>query len=408
MLGGFIDLLIHQAATGAAHRAGPPVRSAVALLLMVFLTACEFGPSFSGRSPQAEPQVPQISATGPKVALVLPLTGHGETQRIGMAMKQAAELALFDSGGNPGITLLTKDTGGTPQGAAAAAQAALSEGAEIILGPLLANEVRAVSAAAQARNVPVVAFSTATSVAGSGTYLLSFQPEEEVTSVVRYASEEGLRNIAALVPQSQFGAAVERALGASSKLYGASMVAVERHSGSAPDFDAAARSLVAAVNAGNVQAVLIPEGGERLRQIGAALQRAGFEPGRVKLLGTGQWDDPQTALIPIAVGGSYPGVPPELIRRFEERYRQAYGATPPRLASLAYDAVSLAIILARDPAGARFSASKITNSEGFQGINGLFRFRPDGSSERGLAILQVDPTGASIVEPAPQRFTAGY
>jgi ABC-type branched-subunit amino acid transport system substrate-binding protein len=392
---------------GAARAPGAALRASLALLLLVLLAACGFGPSFSGRPPEAEPQVPQISASGPRVALILPLTGQGDTQRIGTAMKQAAELALFDSG-NPGITLITKDTGGTPQGAAAAAQAALGEGAEIILGPLLANEARAVSAAAKARQVPVVAFSTASSVAGPGTYLLSFLPEEEVTNVVRYASEEGLRNLAALVPQSQFGAAVERALANSSKVYGANIVAVERHSGTAPDFDAAARSLAGAVNAGSVQAVLIPEGGEQLRQIGAALQRAGFEPGRVKLLGTGQWDDPQTAFIPIAVGGWYPGVPPELIRRFEERYRQAYGATPPRLASLAYDAVSLAIILARDPAGARFSASKITNPEGFQGINGLFRFRPDGSSERGLAVLQVNPSGAAIIEPAPQRFTAGY
>jgi hypothetical protein len=217
-----------------------------------------------------------------------------------------------------------------------------------------------------------------------------------------------LRDIAALVPQSPFGAAVERALGNSAKLYGAKIVAVERHSGTLPDYETAARSLVAAIGQGRVQAVLIPEGGEQLRQIGAALQRSGFDPARTRALGTGQWDDPQTAFIPVAAGGWYPGVPPELIRKFEDRYRQAYGGAPPRLASLAYDAVSLAIILARDPPGERFSVSKITNPEGFQGINGLFRFRPNGLSERGLAILEVNPSGATIVEPAPQRFTAGF
>jgi hypothetical protein len=126
------------------------------------------------------------------------------------------------------------------------------------------------------------------------------------------------------------------------------------------------------------------------------------------VLGTGTWDDPRIGTIPIAVGGWFAGVPTDLLRRFQDRYSQTYRSQPPRIASLAYDAVSLAIILGRDSSSERFSAAKFTDPEGFQGINGLFRFRPNGLVERGLAILEVTPSGPRVIAPAPARFGAGF
>jgi branched-chain amino acid transport system substrate-binding protein len=173
------------------------------LLVALVLTGCAIGDMFPGRTAPAnspvQPDLPQVSPTAAKVALILPLTGQGETSRIGTALKQAGELAMFDAT-DPDIELITKDSRGTSEGAAAAAREALAEGAEIILGPLLAGEVQAVSAVARQHNVPVVAFSTISSVAGPGTYLLSFLPDEEVAQVVRYAADNGGRRIAALVP----------------------------------------------------------------------------------------------------------------------------------------------------------------------------------------------------------------
>jgi hypothetical protein len=153
---------------------------------------------------------------------------------------------------------------------------------------------------------------------------------------------------------------------------------------------------------------MIPDGGEALRQAGAALSHAGFAPGQARVLGTGTWDDPRIGTIPIAVGGWFAGVPTDLLRRFQDRYSQTYRSQPPRIASLAYDAVSLAIILGRDSSPDRFSAAKFTDPEGFQGINGLFRFRPNGLVERGLAILEVTPSGPRVIAPAPARFGAGF
>jgi branched-chain amino acid transport system substrate-binding protein len=380
-----------------------PIRAAIVLAALL-VAGCSFP---GGPGQQVEPDLPQVSPTAAKVALILPLTGQGETQRIGVALKQAAELAMFDAT-NPDIELITKDSRGTPEGAAAAAREAVAEGAEIILGPLLAGEVQAVSGIARQNDVPVVAFSTISSVAGPGVYLLSFLLEEEVAQIVRHAVDNDARSMAALLPDSAFGTTVERALTTSAKVYGARVVAIERYSSSSQDLGATAGRIAAAVREGAVQAVMIPEGGEALRQAGFALQQAGFAPGQARVLGTGTWDDPLIGTIPIAVGGWFAGVPIDLLRRFQDRYNQTYRSQPPRIASLAYDAVSLAIILGRDSSRVRFSAAKFTDPEGFQGINGLFRFRPNGLVERGLAILEVTPSGPRVIAPAPARFGAGF
>jgi branched-chain amino acid transport system substrate-binding protein len=385
-----------------------PVRATVMLLVALLLTGCALGDMFPGRpAPQAQPELPQVSPTAAKVALILPLTGQGETSRIGTALKQAGELAMFDAT-DPDIELITKDSRGTSEGAAAAAREALAEGAEIILGPLLAGEVQAVSAVARQQNVPVVAFSTISSVAGSGTYLLSFLLEEEVAQVVRYAVDNGGRRIAALVPDTAFGTTVERALTTSAQVYGAQVTVVERYALTSQALGSAADRIARAVQDGAVQAVMLPEGGEALRQAGAALRQSGFQPGDARVLGTGAWDDSHIGTIPIAVGGWYAGVPATRLSRFQQRYGQAYGSQPPRIASLAYDAVSLAIIMARGSSSDRFSTARLTDPEGFQGINGLFRFRPNGQVERGLAILEVTSGGPRVVAPAPDRFGAGF
>jgi ABC-type branched-subunit amino acid transport system substrate-binding protein len=380
---------------------------ALAMSGLVMLTGCggiDMGGIFGDSRQQPQPTLPAPPG-GARVALLLPLSAPGETARIANSMKQAAELALFDAG-NPGITLITKDTGGNPAGAQAAAQAALAEGAELILGPLLGNEVQAVSPLARSANVSVIAFSSSSAVAGPGTYLHSFLPEEEVANIVRYAAQTGLRSLGAFLPKSSYGATIEKALTTSAQVYGTRMVAIEHYERSANGITGPAGRFAGRLATG-MQAVLVPESGEVLRQIGSALGSVGITPNRLRFLGTGLWDDPLTPRVPIAVGGWYAGVAPELVNVFAQRFQRSYGATPPRLASLAYDAVSLAIILARAPQGMRFSPEQITNPQGFQGTNGLFRFTAAGLCERGLSILEVTPTGPRVVAPAPQRFGIG-
>ena len=354
----------------------------------------------------AAPQTVNINTEGIKVALLVPMSGPGDTANVGRALKQAGELAMFDSG-DPGIVLITKDTRGNPQGAQAAAQEALNEGAQLIIGPLLSTEVQAVSPLARQNNVPVIAFSSSSNVAGPGTYLMSFLPEQEVASVAGYTVRQGRKNIAAMIPKDQYGATVERGLIEAVQSSGGQVVVTARYARAPGGINDAVRQIAEAVNdpSRNVQAVLLPDGSDYLRQIGAGLQQAGVEPQRVKMIGTGLWDSPVARTTPISLGGWYAGVTPQMVTRFEQRYQSTYGDTPPRLASLAYDAVSLSIALAKAPEGQRFSREQLTNPEGYQGVNGLFRFRSDGRIERGLAILEVTPQGPQVIENPPGRFT---
>lgn len=356
-----------------------------------------------------QPVQPTVAGAGSKVALLLPLSAPGDTGDIALGMKNAAELALIDAGGS-GVTLITKDTLGTAEGATAAAQQALDEGAQLIIGPLLGSEVQAVAPMAQAKKVPVVAFSSSSSVAGNGVYLMSFLPEEEVSNIVRYASEKGLTKLAAILPKSQYGSVVEQSFLRAAQAKNITVPGITRFPRNAQAMRDPAREAVGTLNdpERDVKAVLIAEGGPMLTSLGVNLKQAGFDPNKVTRLGTGLWDADGTSDIPLAQGGLFAGVAPEFVKRFDDRYGQQYFGKPNRIASLAYDAVSLSIILARNPEGQRFTEAAITNPEGFQGVNGLFRFRKNGLIERGLAILQVMPGGKpQVVEAAPERFPPG-
>jgi branched-chain amino acid transport system substrate-binding protein len=390
---------------------------AMALLLQACSTGgVNMGNLFKDDKPQAQQaeqqeaqQAPPPVSSGPvKVALLLPLSAPGETANIGKALKNAAEAALLDAGSR-NIELITKDTRGNADGARVAANAALNDGAGLILGPLLSSEVKAVKPIAGQRGVPVIAFSSVASVAGNGVYLMSFLPSEEVSNLVRYAKQQGITNIAAMVPQSAYGSTAEQALNSAAGQHGLQIVAMDRYPRNAGAVSTTSQAVAGKVAnpTNNIQGLFVPEGGSMLAAAANALSNAGLSPGRTRMLGTGLWDDRATTSIALLNGGWYAGVSPALVERFDTRYRQTYGNSPPRIASLAYDAVSLAIIVSKNAPGGRVSQGAITNPEGFKGVNGLFRFRKSGLIQRGLSILEVTSTGPREIAPAPSRFSAG-
>lgn len=351
------------------------------------------------------PDIAALNQDGAKIALLVPLSASGDAADIARSLKEAGELAVFEAG-QAGIVLTTKDTLGTPAGAQAAAQAAVQEGAELIIGPLFSNSVKAVAPVAQAANIPVVAFSTDKKVATKGIYLLSFLPEQEVERVIEYAVSSGRKNFAALVPKSPYGAVVERALVTAAKKNRVRVVAIQRYARNEQALEAPTRTMAKTVldSSKNVQALLIAEGGNLLRSIASVLEKEGVNGNAVKLLGTGLWDEAGVNSIQTIAGGWYAGPPPSAKSQFAARFRNAYGREPPRLASLAYDAVSLAIALARLPQGERFTSVNLTNPEGFAGVDGLFRFRSNGLNDRGLAVMEVTGEGSKEVSTAPPRF----
>jgi ABC-type branched-subunit amino acid transport system substrate-binding protein len=364
--------------------------------------------------PYRPPPAPSAAA---KVGLLVPLSGVNG--KLGKAMLDAAGLALFESGGKR-IVLVPRDTAGTSAGAAKAAQEVTRESVRLILGPLLEGDVRAVEPVAQEAGTNVIAFSTATGLAGGNVFLMGFLPREEVIREVSYARDQGYRRFAALAPNSAYGHIMVEALRDAVSRSGAEVTQIAFYDPQKGDLSAVIAHLLGKSGGGaesgpdpsaapseaspGFDALLLPEGGARLKEIAHLLVASGLDTSRVRLLGSGLWDEPDTGQERALDGGWFAASDPAARGEFMQRFESAYGYKPPRLASLAYDAAALAAALASGEVGRPFSRAAILNPRGFSGVDGLFRFRPNGLVERALAILQVGPQGNEVLSPAPQSF----
>src|SRR6202521_2362647 len=404
------DLLAGSKLAGSKP-SGATRRTAVGLILGApLLGACsgvqqsvsQFSNPFGSQAgPSGSPQQPLVAGTGQvKVGLILPLSAAGNAGVATQSMKNAAEMALAEFQ-NPNIQLLIKDDAGNPQGAQQGAQQALDEGAEIILGPLFAQSVPATAQLTRARGVNVIAFSTDSSVAGRGVYLLSFLPESDVNRIVEYSASIGKRSFAALLPDNAYGNVVEASFKQAVGRRGGRIAAVEKYGA---DRAAPARTVAPALS--QADALFIADDGDSVVAVADALTAAGANLKNIQLLGTGLWDNPRVSASPALQGGLYAAPDPAGFRNFSGRYRAKFGADPVRTATLAYDAVALVAALARTQGPQRFSPEVLTNPSGFAGIDGLFRFRADGTNERGLAVMRVASGGSQPVAGSPKSFGA--
>jgi ABC-type branched-subunit amino acid transport system substrate-binding protein len=377
-----------------------------------------------------------------RVALLLPLTGPNAG--LGQAFLAAAQLALFDVD-HPNLTILPRDVGDGSR-AAEAARAAIGDGAQLILGPIFSQSVQDAGAVARAAHVVLVGFSNDRTIAGNGIYLTGFTPLEEVRRVISYAVAQGHMSLAALIPETPYGDAVASAFRDSVTAAGArisSMVtyppqrdalfdpvkaladydrrrqALENELADlramGDDDDLAKQELNRLKNRETLgalpfDAVLIPEGGGLLRALSPLLPYYEIDPDTIKFLGTALWDDPSLSREPPLEGAWFAAPPDEMRTRFETRFRSLYGDAPPRIASLAYDAVALSASLGLPRAdqlhGQPLPERLLLNPNGFQGIDGIFRFTPAGLAERGLAVKEITKDGIKTISPAPTTFQA--
>jgi ABC-type branched-subunit amino acid transport system substrate-binding protein len=336
-----------------------------------------------------------------RVGLILPLSAAGNAGVAAQSMKNAAEMALAEFK-QPNIQLLVKDDAGNPQTAQAAAQQAIAEGAEIIVGPLFAQSVSAVGGVARQRGIPVIAFSTDASVASPGVYLLSFLPESDVKRVVDYAVSRGKRSFAALLPDNAYGTVIEAAFRQEVPRRRGRIVALEKYPVDPSKMGEAVRRVAQAAN--QADSIFIPDNPDVVPQLVQQLAANRVNLKRVQLLGTGLWEDSRI-YADRQLDGAWFAAPEQAgYRNFAGRYRARYGQDPVRTATLAYDAVALVAALVKTQGTQRFTQQVLTNPSGFAGIDGVFRFHNDGTNERGLAVMRVTPSGPHVVSPAPKSF----
>lgn len=357
----------------------------------------------NGAAPVASGEV--LGSGSVRVGLLLPLSGGNSA--IASVFKNAAELALANFP-NADVQLLVKDTQGTAQGGRLAAQTAISEGAELLLGPVFSSAVSGAATVARTSNVPLVAFSSDSGVATRGVYLLSFLPQSDAKRIVAYAASQSKRSYAALLPDDSYGAIAEAAFREEVGRRGGRVASIQRYKfdgSSTADLLAKTDNIAQVI--GQVDALYIPAGGGVAPLVMQTLTQKGVNLGSVKLLGSGLWDTPDMKNNPIMTGSWYPGPERSGYEAFSGRYQTAFGSVPPRNATLAYDGVTLAAGLVRSAGQQRFATNILTNRDGFIGIDGLFRFLSNGQNERGLAVYQLTGNGAQVVSPAPRDFRSG-
>ena len=355
-------------------------------------------PSSSPAAPAAGPLVGETLGTGPaRVGMILPLTQNGAPSPVGVSMRNAAQLAVDEFAG-PYITLMIQDDRSTPDGAAEAARAELGAGAELLLGPVYAGDVRQAASVAKAAGKPIIAFSTDVSVASPGVYLLSFLIQGYVDRIVQFAASRGKKSFAAMAPQSEYGAIAVAEFQQVAGALNAPVVAAARY---APGQPQSAAQEIAAVG-GQIDALFIPEQAEGMPAVANALAAAGI---KTQLLGTGVWNDARVLRLAQMQGAWFSAPDNAGFNAMAQRYKAKFGGEPARLATLAYDSVTLAAALSKSPD--RFSQRALTSLSGFNGADGVFRFRADGTNERGLAVMEIDNNAAVVISQAPRSFAAG-
>lgn len=384
-------------------------------------------------APEAKPVVRlQLPPPGPddvRVALLLPLSGR--LADIGNGMLNAAQMALFDVADSR-LQLVPYDTGDSPSGAQAAAKRALSDQSMLILGPLLSTATSAVQPVAKGANVPVISFSSDRKVGGNGVYVIGFTPETEVDRVMTYAADKGATRFVILGVRDTYGSTVAKEAQKLAKERGLTIVRTELYDPKSTNFGliidrirqiepttpqplppapesastfGPAAPFVAPPPPLGFDALLIADGGDRLRALAKQLAEKGLSPARVRVLGTGAWDEPSLAKEETLAGAWIAAPEPGFRDEFESRYRQLYGKAPPRLATLGYDSTALAAVLARDRGREGYSNDWLTNPDGFFGRDGLFRLVPEGYADRRLAILQIAGDQTGVVSEAQRRFS---
>lgn len=368
------------------------------------------GPLGAPSTPAPETPSPAAAAPPPaatigsgpiKVALVIPMTGPTGPTTLGPALRNAVELASLSSGAGD-VTFLVKDDASTPAGARTATEAAIAEGAELVIGPVFAASVKEAGRVARASNIPLIGFSSDATAAAPGVYLLSLLIESYVERVVAYAAAQGRRSLAALAPDNDFGSVAMAALRTSAATHGLRVMLEERYS--AATLGAAMRK-VAGLGA-QIDALFLGEQPDGMPAAAQAMSAAGLTPGGLQILGVSQWSDPRVLRLPQLEGAWFAGPEQSAFAAMAQRYRGKYGVEPPRLAGLAYDAASLATALARAQGPARFAAQTLTAPTGFSGVDGVFRLRADGLNERGLAVMRIEGGQARVVSAAPRSFPA--
>ena len=371
----------------------------VGLTALVLLGGCKVIPK---GVPETKPEPSDLPSDAlPKdqqrhrVALLVPMSGPNAAA--GEAIANATTLALLDTNAQ-NLRITTYDTALGPAGAA---HRAVADGNKLILGPLSSDDVPAIAAVARAARVPLISYSSDAEVAASDVFVMGTVPDNSIGRTVALARSQGATRFAMLVPDGDYGRRAQAALSRAVQGVGGTVVATQAYTRGNTSVISAAQRLKAR---GGFDAVLIPDGIRAVAQAAPQLKRAGAASPRI--LGTELWSgESAIGSTPALRGAWFAAVSDGRFKQFADSYQSRFGARPYRVATLGYDSVLLTIRIARDwRPGSAFPLARLRDSGGFLGLDGPFRFGPNGVVERALEVREARAGGITIVSPAPDKF----
>ena len=349
-----------------------------------------------------------------RVAMLLPLSG--KAQEAGESMKNAAMLAIGDLNNN-NLVVQFYDTKSTSSGARVAVENAVSSGCDLILGPLMSEEVAAITPVAKDKDIPVISFSTSPSVLQEGIYTLGLLNEEQIDKIVKYAVQQGRKRIAVVLPDNQSGLNMLKSAMASASAEGASITKVGFYRPEEMDFSSLVTSMIGSSKVAASQskdteksssigvgfdALLVPESGNRLKSITSMFSYYDVAAPEVLFMGTSVWANSNLSKETELYGAVYPLMSDGRMKHFAYKYNEMFSQKPNPLGIFAYDAIALSSALSQKDKSNL--TEEITNIDGFFGMSGAFRIFANGKNEHGLDVVKVTMNGPMIAVSAPQRF----
>lgn len=384
--------------------------------LLILLTACGSNQpprvDLPTRAPVPVPAAPEPLTENPedteqRAALLIPMSGRAAG--VAADMLNASLMAINDFG-DTDLIVTPYDTRSSQEGARDAARRAISDGADIILGPLFADNVPVVAAQARAENVRLISFTNNAAVSGEGIYLLGMRPDQQVERTIAYAASRGLGTIAILGATDGFGRVATNAARRAAAETGMIVSGVASYAPRGGQTNLAIDQLN--LGASKPDALLLTDSGNRLAQVMSQLDAGGYDAGATRILGTGRWLQDGTGQNLQALSGAWVSASdPDKWQNFSQRFASLFGAQPAaQVVALAYDATALAALLTSGSAAGTLNDVDIalSNGRGFAGSLGLFQFDLDGLAEHGLAIIEIDGGDGIVIDPAPNSFPPDY
>lgn len=376
-------------------------RNLLAAAAMTLVAGCAVVPKTQPpvAAPEPPPPAPSMIPTDTahhRIALLVPTTG--ENGDVGQSMANAATMALLDTNATD-LRITTYDTSSDP---ADAARRAVADGNKLILGPLLADNIAAVSAVAGKAGIPIISFSNDEAAASGNVFVMGNLPGQSIVRTVDFARSKGVTTFAALVPRGDYGQRTSSALMNSVRSGGGTVIAMETFDRSPASIRAATQRIKAK---GGYSALLIADSG-RLSALAATEFRAGNATGPVHLLGTELWGGEQSVTSSPALRGAwFSTVSDQRFGQFAASYKSRFGSQPYRIATLGYDAVLVTLRVARDwKQGTRFPSEVLYQPGGFLGLDGPLRFTRGNVVDRALEVREVTAGSVRVVSPAPVKF----